>query len=364
MQSGDVEGDPGAALEPSGHSAEAVPTVPGSWWIYAGNRGPHAGIDRLPDPPPWRRFSGAPLIEPQFAPDRAVARRLGAQERARTYQAHETVINMVNTALYLRRPLLVTGKAGIGKSSLAYSIAYELGLGPVLNWPVTSRSMLHDGLYRYDAIGRLQEANVNQLAGQAPVTPDIGRFIQLGPLGTALLPQARPRVLLIDELDKSDIDLPNDLLNVFEEGSFEIPELARLPDTEDMVEVMAHDMVGRVPVWRGRVTCHAFPVVVITSNGERVFPAPFLRRCVRLEIPEPSPKALADIVAAHLGPEAAAQSEPVIRRFLERRADGDIATDQLLNAVYFATSGTRAPSQTRDQVADALLRPLDSPLNR
>lgn len=334
------------------------------WWIYTGSGRPQDGITRLPEAPPWRRFSGQPLFEPRFPPDDVAPRRLGAEERALTYQASETVVNMVNTALYLRRPLLVTGKAGIGKSSLAYSIAYELGLGPVLNWPITSRSVLQDGLYRYDAIGRLQEANIRQLAGQPPAGPDIGRFIRLGPLGAALLPQARPRVLLIDELDKSDIDLPNDLLHVFEEGSFDIPELARLPDTEGMVEVLGHDTVGGVPVHQGRVTCQAFPVVVITSNGERVFPAPFLRRCVRLEIGEPGRQALADIVAAHLGTEVAGQSEAIIERFLERRADGDIATDQLLNAVYFATSGGHAPSRTRDQVAHELLRPLDSPFTR
>ena len=348
----------------AGDSGSRAPSGAEGWWIYLGDGGPHDGIERLPPPPPWRRFSGGPLIQPRFAPDDAVARRLGAQERARAYRATESAINMVNTALYLRRPLLVTGKAGIGKSTLAYSIAYELGLGPVLNWPVTSRSVLHEGLYRYDAIGRLQEANVNQLAGQAPGSTDIGRFIRLGPLGTALLPQARPRVLLVDELDKSDIDLPNDLLNVFEEGSFEIPELARLPDTEDIAEVMAEDSLGRVPVRRGRVTCSAFPIVVITSNGERAFPAPFLRRCVRLEIQEPDGQALADIIGAHLGPRVAAQSLPIIQRFLDRRADGDIATDQLLNAVYFATSGTHDPSHARDLVEQELLRPLDSPVSR
>jgi hypothetical protein len=140
--------------------------------------------------------------------------------------------------------------------------------------------------------------------------------------------------------------------------------LARLPDTEDVTEVMAEDTLGRVPVHRGRVTCRAFPIVVITSNGERAFPAPFLRRCVRLEIQEPDRQALADIVAAHLGPQAAAQSQPIIQRFLDRRAAGDIATDQLLNAVYFATSGARDPSRARDRVQEELLRPLDSALNR
>ena len=127
---------------------------------------------------------------------------------------------MVNTALFLRRPLLITGKPGSGKSTLAHSVAYELNLGPVLRWPITTRSTLQDGLYRYDAIARLHEAS---LRGG---TPKIGPFVQLGPLGTAMVPTRWPRVLLIDEIDKSDIDLPNDLLNIFEEGEFEIPELA------------------------------------------------------------------------------------------------------------------------------------------
>ena len=103
-----------------------------------------------------------------------------------------------------------------------------------------SESILRDGLYRYDAIGRLQEANLREIeAGhqhgvtsrsRKPSKPvDISSYIRLGPLGTALLPVERPRVLLVDELDKSDIDLPNDLLDVFEEGEFTIQEIARLP---------------------------------------------------------------------------------------------------------------------------------------
>jgi MoxR-like ATPase len=351
---------------PEGTSLAGVPDATAreteSWWIYAGNREPHSGIERLPAPPPWRQFSGGPLIEPEFAPDDELSRRLGTRERARAYRASGPVISMVNAALYLRRPLLITGKAGTGKSTLAYSIAYELGLGPVLSWPITTRSTLRDALYRYDAIGRLQEASMNQSSGRSAKSPDIGRFIRLGPLGTALLPQARPRVLLIDELDKSDIDLPNDLLNVFEEGSFEIPELARLPETPEAVEVMVADHARRVPIVRGDITCNAFPIVVITSNGERVFPAPFLRRCVRLKITEPGREALEQIVTAHLGPEAAAQSGAIIERFLYRRADGDIATDQLLNAVYFATSGAYAPGRPPDRVEEELLRPLDSSL--
>src|SRR5262249_15364466 len=141
-------------------------------------------------------------------------------------------LEMINAALYLRRPLLVTGSPGAGKSTLAHSVAAELGLGRVLRWPIVSRTRLVDGLYHYDAIARLQDVQVaaHSRAGGVDPTTDIGSYVRLGPLGTALLPSDTPRVLLIDELDKSDIDLPNDLLNVLEEGEFSIPELERIAD--------------------------------------------------------------------------------------------------------------------------------------
>src|SRR5690349_17457498 len=132
------------------------------WRIYQGNGRPHDDIDRLPPPPPWRRFSGADA-----------GRRLGDVERAASYRADEQVIDRVNAALQLRRPLLVTGKPGTGKSTLAYNIAYELGLEPVLYWSITSRTTLDNGLYAYDAIGRVHE---NSLRGDT----DIGRYIRLG----------------------------------------------------------------------------------------------------------------------------------------------------------------------------------------
>jgi MoxR-like ATPase len=343
--------------------------VAADWRIYRGTGQPHREINRLPPPPRWRVFDGGPVVRPRLASDRT------GEEKARAYQASDEVIEMVNAALYLRRPLLVTGKPGTGKSTLAYSIAYELSLGPVLYWPITSRATLQDGLYRYDAIGRLQETNLYRVVDQEaaadvlpsaeaprhrPRVPDIGRYLTLGALGSALIAQERPRVLLVDELDKSNIDLPNDLLNVFEEGWFDIPELSRLADEQNQVEVMIADSIDRVPVSRGRVKCRAFPIVVITSNGEREFPPAFLRRCLRVDIKPPDERTLEKIIVALLGEPAVAGSYDIIQQFLDSRDRSDLATDQLLNAIYLTTSGIRQPESTRARLRDALLRPLDS----
>jgi MoxR-like ATPase len=338
-----------------GKSSRAMPSArEKAWHLYTGTGLPLSPADRdarWPVPPPWRTFTGGGDVLPPLdaAEDGETARILG--RIANHAVVNETEVDQINAAIYLRRPLLVTGPPGSGKSSLAHQITRELGLGRVLRWPITSRTALKSGEYEYDAIGRAravsayrsappERSDVDQVDGQPELDDElIGRFIQLGPLGTALLPRRLPRVLLIDELDKGDIDLPNDLLNVFEEGQFAIPELLRVRNTIPRAEVFTADPGGTAEVQGGVIRCQEFPIVVITSNGERDFPPAFLRRCLTMNLGVPSREKLAAMVAAHFPNASDDVSDVLVGKFLGRVQSDGLAADQLLNAVHLATSG-------------------------
>ena len=322
------------------------------WKIFQGRGEPHGGLDRLPAPPPWR-FARP---ECNIAPPSAHLDLEAEKGRAVPFVPTDPMILAVNTALYLRRPLLLTGKPGTGKSTLISKVAYELKLGPVLKWPISSRSTVRSGIYEYDAVGRLQ-------AGKG-IDPPVEKYLTLGPLGTALIAQERPRALLIDEIDKSDLDFANDLLNVIEDGEFDIPELQRLGEPT----VTVRDITGQAhQIHQGRIVCGQFPFVVMTSNGEREFPPPFLRRCVRLSIDPPTQAELTTIVDAHLAryldEQKRAEIDTMITNFVSDRQQYDISTDQLLNAIFLTValsdqSDRKFDGKELEAVRAALFRPL------
>ncbi|MEM7127945.1 MAG: MoxR family ATPase [Chloroflexota bacterium] len=306
------------------------------WFVYGHDQGKEQLAEMLQNgAPPWRDFANT------------------TRRTAYEFLIDDKKKQVINAAIYLRRPLLVTGDPGTGKSSLAYSIAKELELDKVLVWPITSRSTLRDALYRYDAIGRLQQANLGSQNGQPKnAPPPIEKYLTLGPLGTAFADcREWPRVLLIDEIDKSDIDLPNDLLYIFEEGEFEIPELSRLVDAtadeettpknelENHFEIRKHNAESPadvVTIKDGWVRCKHFPIVIMTSNGERELPAPFLRRCLRLPMEQPDQQKLLEIVGAHFT-EYTPTLAAFIKHIMDEREKGElVATDQLMNAIYLA----------------------------
>jgi MoxR-like ATPase len=301
------------------------------WKIFLGNGTQHDGLLNLPEAPPWRisSSSGGLSRPPGLDLKKDFA-------RAEPFLPTEGMILAVNAALYLRRPLLLTGKPGTGKSTLISKAAYELKLGPVLRWPITSRSTVRNGVYEYDAVGRLQASKQED--------PPVEQFLTLGPLGTALMAQTWPRPLLIDEIDKSDLDFANDLLNVIEEGDYEIPELRRLGKEK----VRVRDAFGELAqIHEGRIHCGQFPFVVMTSNAEREFPPPFLRRCIRLGVEQPTPEQLSAILKSHLkhyskkmnSKQALEDVKALVDEFTGRRAKNqDVATDQLLNAVFLTVA--------------------------
>lgn len=287
----------------------------------------------LPEPPPWRRPLGRRSTPPAF-------------------EATPELLDAINAALHLRRPLLLTGLPGSGKSTVVDLIAAELDLGPVLRWHVTSKTVLNDGLFHYDALGRLHAVE----ARSADERTGAQDFVTLGPLGTALASQ-QPRAVLIDEVDKSDLDLPGDLLNVIEEGSFEIPQLLREVGGQE-VDVRGADG-GSYTLRGGSIDAEHRPVIVMTSNGERAFPPPFLRRCIRYNMIVPDGRMLARIVGRHLGESVVAKERELIETFATRLREGDtLAVDQVLNVLYLVTGEAAPGTEARRRVEKMLLQSL------
>ena len=199
------------------------------------------------------------------------------------YLADEGLAKAVNLAIAVKKPLLIKGPPGCGKTKLAGAVAHELGLD-LLEWHIKSTSRARDGLYTIDMIRRLQDAQL-RLPKAQKLTP----YIRFGPLGEALSNE-KESVLLIDEIDKADIDFPNDLLLEIDEKRFTIEEL-------DEKELTDED---RQNGWQASYTTARPPIIIITSNDEKELPDAFLRRCLFYYINFPEPPLLAQIVRANI----------------------------------------------------------------
>lgn len=188
----------------------------------------------------------------------------GSHSQPEPYLASSELVTAVNLAIFLKRPLLLEGEAGCGKTCLAAAIAYELGY-PLYRWNIRSKTRYQEGLYEYDALLRLHDVNLSQklggalMEGDRTIDPtDIDKYVEFNALGKAFRQKDYPAVVLIDEIDKADLDFPNDLLTVLEKPyEFTVREK------------------------RETITAEHPPIVIITSNKEKGnLPAPFLRRCV------------------------------------------------------------------------------------
>jgi MoxR-like ATPase len=184
------------------------------------------------------------------------------------YVTSEPLRNAVNCAIALGRPLLIRGEPGTGKTLLAHSIARGLSKKLIV-WNIKSTTKAQEGLYVYDTVQRLNDSRF----GDKDIA-DIKQYIKLGKLGQAFASEEQV-VLLIDEIDKADIEFPNDLLNELDEMSFYIPETNET------------------------ITARHRPITVITSNAEKELPDAFLRRCIFHYIEFPTPELMDEIIRVH-----------------------------------------------------------------
>jgi MoxR-like ATPase len=229
----------------------------------------------------------------------------------------------VNVALAIERPLLVRGEPGTGKTLLAQAVAEDLGM-ELLSWNVKSTSKAAEGLYVYDTVQRLQDSRF----GDHDVS-DIRQYIKLGPLGRALTSEQQV-VLLIDEIDKADLEFPNDLLHELDVMEFTVTE------TGD-----SHRATQR-------------PLVVITSNAEKELPDPFLRRCIFHYIEFPDEKLMTEIVRVHYPDIGDSLLEQCLARFYWLREVKGVRKRPSTSELVDWIGALLAAGVQRGQLADAI----------
>ena len=247
------------------------------------------------------------------------------------YVATEDLIIAVNAAISLERPLLIKGEPGTGKTVLAEEVAASLR-SPLILWHIKSTTKAHQGLYEYDAVARLRDSQL----GEERVS-DISNYITKGKLWEAFESQKRP-VLLIDEIDKADIEFPNDLLLELDRMEFLVHETQRL------------------------VKAKLRPVVIITSNNEKELPDAFLRRCFFHYINFPSEETMREIVDVHFPDIQKRLVNEALRIFYELRGAPGLkkkpSTSELIDWLKLILVEEIPPNVLRSDDAKTVIPPL------
>ena len=246
-----------------------------------------------------------------------------------SYVASDDLALAVNAAVRLQRPLLVKGEPGTGKTELARQVALSLGL-PLIEWHVKSTTKAQQGLYEYDAVSRLRDSQL----GEARVH-EVANYIRKGKLWQAFEAEGRV-VLLIDEIDKADIEFPNDLLQELDRMEFHVYE------TGEMVRAKHR------------------PVVIITSNNEKELPDAFLRRCFFHYIRFPDAETLAAIVRVHFPDIKGQLLTAALTQFYEIREVPGLkkkpSTSEVLDWLRLLLAEDLAPEDLRKDAKSALPR--------
>jgi MoxR-like ATPase len=253
----------------------------------------------------------------------------------KSYIATEDLKVAVNAAIVLERPLLVKGEPGTGKTVLAEEIAKAVG-APLLTWHIKSTTKAQQGLYEYDAVSRLRDSQL----GDARVS-DIANYIKRGRLWDAFTAAERP-VLLIDEIDKADIEFPNDLLLELDRMEFHVYETGETVRAEKR------------------------PIVLITSNNEKELPDAFLRRCFFHYIKFPEAETMREIVEVHFPGIKKRLVEEALRIFFEVREVPGLkkkpSTSELLDWLKLLLNEDIGPETLRERDPRKIIPPLHGAL--
>jgi MoxR-like ATPase len=256
-------------------------------------------------------------------------------EGTSNYIATDDLKIAVNAAVALERPLLIKGEPGTGKTVLAYEIARAMN-APLITWHIKSTTKAHNGLYEYDAVSRLRDSQL----GEARVH-DVRNYLKPGKLWEAFTAPNRP-VLLIDEIDKADIEFPNDLLQELDRMEFFVQETGET------------------------IRAEVRPVVVITSNNEKELPDAFLRRCFFHYIRFPDTDTMKAIVDVHFPGIKPRLVSEALKTFYEIRDTPGLkkkpSTSELLDWLKLLMVDDVDPETLREKAPNKLIPPLHGAL--